>query len=84
MLEGSHLVKDFRVRLGLFRGSANLRAVDDVSIAIQPGETVALVGESGSGKSTLGRLLLGLLPATSGALQYRGSPFTSLHGDSWR
>ncbi len=84
MLEGHHLVKDFRVRLGLFQASANLRAVDDVSIAIQPGKTVALVGESGSGKSTLGRILLGLLPPTSGALQYNGSVVSSLRGDPRR
>jgi oligopeptide/dipeptide ABC transporter ATP-binding protein len=84
MLEGNHLIMDFRVRLGLFRGSANLRAVDDVSIAIQPGQTVALVGESGSGKSTLGRILLGLLPATSGTVQYGGNAFSSLHGNLWR
>ena len=81
MLEGAHLTMDFRIRLGLFRGSANLRAVDDVSIAIQPGQTVALVGESGSGKSTLGRILLGLLPATSGTVQYGGNALSALHGD---
>ncbi len=84
MLQGTNLIKDFRVRLGLFRGNANLRAVDNVSIAIQPGETVALVGESGSGKSTLGRMLLGLIPQTSGALSYRGTDFSQLQGDAQR
>lgn len=80
MLEGTHLVKDFHVRLGLFRGSAPLRAVDDISIKLKLGETVAVVGESGSGKSTLGRILLGLIPPTSGALSYRGTDFASLQG----
>ena len=84
MLQATHLIKDFRVRLGLFRGSANLRAVDRVSITINPGETVALVGESGSGKSTLGRMLLGLIPQTSGALSYRGTGFAQLRGDAAR
>jgi oligopeptide transport system ATP-binding protein len=84
VLEGIDLVKDFRVRLGLFRGSAMLRAVDHVSIAIHESETVALVGESGSGKSTLGRLLLGLVPPTAGDLSYRGRPFASLQGEDAR
>lgn len=84
MLTGTHLIKDFRVRLGLFRGSATLRAVDHVSITINEGETVALVGESGSGKSTLGRILLGLLPPTSGEIQYRGRPLASLQGEDAR
>ncbi|MBI5029349.1 MAG: ATP-binding cassette domain-containing protein [Chloroflexi bacterium] len=84
MLQGTNLTKDFSVRLGLFRGNATLRAVDHVSLAIQPGETVALVGESGSGKSTLGRMLLGLIPQTSGALNYCGRDFASLQGDQAR
>jgi oligopeptide/dipeptide ABC transporter ATP-binding protein len=84
MLQATNITKDFRVRLGLFRGSANLRAVDNVSIAIHEGETVALVGESGSGKSTLGRMLLGLIPQTSGALSYHGTDFASLQGEARR
>ncbi len=80
MLSGTRLVKDFHVRLGLFAGSATLRAVDQVSITIGEGETVALVGESGSGKSTLGRLLLGLIPPTSGTCRYRGRAYAELKG----
>ncbi len=82
MLQGNNLIKDFRVRLGLFRGDATLRAVDHVSITINASETVALVGESGSGKSTLGRMLLGLIPPTSGTLQYGERAFAELRGDA--
>ncbi|HEX2390723.1 MAG TPA: ATP-binding cassette domain-containing protein, partial [Casimicrobiaceae bacterium] len=53
-------------RLGAHVREEVVRAVDEVDIAVDPGEVVGLVGESGCGKSTLGRLAAGLLPLSSG------------------
>ena len=52
--------------------AGRLRAVDDVSFAVRPGESLGLVGESGSGKSTVARLLLGLADRDGGELRFEG------------
>ena len=68
-----------------------LRAVDGVSLSVEPGETLALVGESGSGKSTVARLIVGLYRPTEGAVAFNGrrmqmifqDPYASLN-PRWR
>lgn len=69
ILQVSNLEKHFRVGRGKI-----LRAVDNVSFAIQRGKTLGLVGESGCGKTTLGRTILRLHEPTSGTILYRGEP----------
>ena len=67
-----------------FGGRETLKAVDDVSLEIGRGETVALVGESGCGKSTMGRLLLRLIEPTSGKVFYEGTELTALSAGAMR
>src|SRR5919204_2642560 len=67
------LIKYYPVRGGLlYRTVAEVKAVDDVSFEIRPGETFGLVGESGCGKTTVGRTLLRLVPATAGSVTFEG------------
>ncbi|MFY9673016.1 MAG: ATP-binding cassette domain-containing protein [Terriglobales bacterium] len=61
-----------------------VRAVDDISIAIQQGETLGLVGESGSGKSTFGRLILRLIEPTSGLVIFDGRDVLKASGAELR
>lgn len=74
----SGLTKWFEIGGGMFRKPLQVRAVEDVSLRIQRGETLALVGESGSGKTTLGRTILRLLEPTDGEIQFDGRIITHL------
>jgi len=63
---------------GTFRRKQGVRAVDEVTVEVFPGETLAIVGESGCGKTTLSKLLLGLISPTSGSIEYRGKDVRKL------
>ncbi|MFC3323801.1 ABC transporter ATP-binding protein [Mesorhizobium cantuariense] len=63
-------------RTSLFKRAPGIRAVDDVSLSMAPGQSVALVGRSGCGKSTLARMILALDRPTSGTIRFRGETIT--------
>jgi peptide/nickel transport system ATP-binding protein len=76
VLEVDRVSKEYRIP---GRGGV-LRAVDEVSFTVGRGRTTAIVGESGSGKTTTARMVLGLVPATSGAIRLDGSEMVGLRG----
>ena len=85
LLEVKDLNVYFPVRKGFFnRKPEFVRAVDGVSFAIYPGETVGLVGESGCGKTTLGRALLRLVEPTSGRILFEGDNLAKLPAEALR
>ena len=77
LLDVRGLVKDFPSR-GWVGRRQTVRAVDDVSFAIEPGETFGLVGESGSGKTTTGRCILRLIEPTGGSVTFQGTDVRTL------
>jgi oligopeptide/dipeptide ABC transporter ATP-binding protein len=81
LLKAQGLTKHFSGRPGLFGAKRPvLRAVDGVDLEVRQGETLAIVGESGCGKSTMGRLLVRLLDATDGKVEFDGVDLLSLEG----
>ena len=85
LLEVKNLRKYFPIRGGvLSRVVANVKAVEDVSFSIKPGEVVGLVGESGSGKTTAGRAILRLIEPTDGEVIFNGTDVTTLSKSQMR
>ena len=85
LLEVKNLKVHFPVKHGLFsRVRQHVKAVDDVSLALAPGETLGLVGESGCGKTTLGRAIIRLIEPTSGRVYFEGEEITALDGGALR
>ena len=85
ILQANHLVKTYTQSSGRFGfGSTQIRALDDVSLSLKAGSTLAVVGESGSGKSTLARCLLQLHPFDSGEVLFEGKDLAKLDASSLR
>jgi ABC-type oligopeptide transport system ATPase subunit len=86
LIEVRNLTKVFAFAESSFgaRESGEVRAVDDVSLDIDEGETLGLVGESGSGKSTMGRLILRLIDPTSGTILFNGIDLLKAKGAELR
>jgi peptide/nickel transport system ATP-binding protein len=79
LLQVENLRVYFPLRRGFFSRTTDfVRAVDEVSFTIYPGETVGLVGESGCGKTTLGRALLRLTEPTAGRILFEGTDLAAL------
>lgn len=79
LLSVQNLCTWYPINTGLFSKSKTfVKAVDDISFKVFPGETLGLVGESGCGKTTLGRSILRLVEPTSGQLLFNGTDLTQL------
>ncbi len=82
LLQVEHLKQYFPISMGFKK--VDLKAVDDVSFAIRPGETLGLVGESGCGKTTVGRSIIRLYEPTEGKVIFDGVEVTNKNIHSFR
>ena len=73
-----HVSKHFRIGGGLITPKKVVRAVNDITVSVMPGETLGIVGESGCGKSTLGRVILRLDDPTAGEIFFEGVDLANL------
>lgn len=85
VLKVENLKTYFPIHKGILGKTTNyVKAVDDISFSIYPGETLGIVGESGSGKTTLGRTILRLIEPTSGSINYKGNDILKLSAEEMR
>ncbi|MGP8217550.1 MAG: ABC transporter ATP-binding protein [Bacteroidia bacterium] len=85
ILEVKNLKTYFPIKKGFFSKTSDyVKAVDDLTFDIYPGETLGVVGESGSGKTTLGRTILRLIEPTSGSIVYKGTDLLKLSDKEMR
>lgn len=85
LVEVQNLKIHFPVKPGGFsRVRAHVKAVDDVSFSLAPGETLGLVGESGCGKTTLGRAIVRLIEPTAGSVWFEGEDLAQMNGAELR
>ena len=85
LLDIRNLKKYFPIKRGLLSKTVGfVKAVNDVSLNIQHGETLGLVGESGCGKTTVGRSILRLIEPTAGSVQFQGREVTTMDTSEMR
>jgi peptide/nickel transport system ATP-binding protein len=89
LLKVSHLIKHYATGNNLLarffdRADGIVKAVDDVSLNIYPGDIFGVIGESGSGKSTTGRAILQLVKPDRGSVEFDGVELTTLKGEKLR
>ena len=78
VINARDVFKTFMISAGAIRGKKPLHAVNGVSLQVERGDVLALVGESGCGKTTLAKMLLGLLPASNGTIEFSGTPVAEI------
>ncbi|MBN1983794.1 MAG: dipeptide ABC transporter ATP-binding protein [Chitinivibrionales bacterium] len=85
ILQVKELKKYFPIHGGfLYQHQGDVKALENVSFNVRPGETLGIVGESGCGKSTLGKTIIRLYEATSGSVIFDGGDFNALKGEQLR
>jgi len=84
LLQARSIARVYETHRSLFAKSTGVRAVDDVSLQLDRGDTLGIVGESGSGKSTTGRVVLGLELPSSGEVLFDGQPIAAHGTPAWR
>jgi len=78
LIEVRDVRRTFMISGGFMKAKRPLHAVNGVSLGVEKGEVMALVGESGCGKTTLAKMMMGLLPPSSGEILLDGKPISSL------